>query len=169
MQDTQREVIANVDRLNEYMDKYGFSAIVVRSGKEFTYLSGFAYPGTLARHLDFPDSPREVLLVWPRHGEPTMVLNNYAAPLARRDSWLQSIELYDDYVESPYEVMAGLISKMGLQVERVGFEKTYLSAARWEELHRTVAWCGDAGLHRDDGAGALGQNAGRSQAVEGSG
>jgi Xaa-Pro aminopeptidase len=134
MQNTQREVIANVDRLNEYMDKYGFSAIVVRSGKEFTYLSGFAYPGTLARHLDFPDSPREVLLVWPRHGEPTMVLNNYAAPLARRDSWLQSIELYDDYAESPYEVMAGLINKMGLQAERVGFEKTYLSAARWEEV-----------------------------------
>ena len=26
-----------------------------------------------------------------------MVLNHYAAPLARRDSWLQRIEVYDDY------------------------------------------------------------------------
>ena len=65
MPDTQRELIGNVDRLNRLMDQHGWGAVVVRSGKNFTYLAGFAYPGTLGRHLDFPDSPREVLLVWP--------------------------------------------------------------------------------------------------------
>ena len=87
--------IANIERLNKLMDENGFSAVVARSGKNFTYLAGFSYPGTLGLHLDFPDSPREVLLVWPRHGEPVMVLNHYAAPLARRDSWLDKIEVYD--------------------------------------------------------------------------
>ena len=67
--------IANVERLHALMDEEGVSAIVARSGKNFTYLAGFAYPGTLARHLEFPDSPREVLLAWPRVGEPVMVLN----------------------------------------------------------------------------------------------
>src|SRR5437667_7654056 len=93
MATARREIIANLERLNQLMDEHAFSAIVVRSGKNFTYLAGFAYPGTLARHLDFPDSPREVLLVWPRRGEPLMVLNHIAAPLAERDSWLEAIEL----------------------------------------------------------------------------
>ena len=128
------KIIANVERLHALMDEEGVSAIVARSGKNFTYLAGFAYPGTLARHLEFPDSPREVLLVWPRFGEPVMVLNTYAAPLARRDSWLERIEVYDDYAESPYQRAADVLKGLGLAAETLGIEKTYVNAARWEEI-----------------------------------
>ena len=119
MLNNQREIIANIDRLNRLMDNRGCAAVVARSGKNFTYLSGLSYPGTLARHLDFPDSPREVLLVWPRHGEPFLVLNHYAVPLARRDSWLKNIEVYDDYADSPYQKMAAVLKRMGLDRETV--------------------------------------------------
>ena len=64
MSNAYGKIIANVEQLHRLMDEEGISAIVARSGKNFTYLAGFAYPGTLARHLEFPDSPREVLLVW---------------------------------------------------------------------------------------------------------
>ena len=128
------KIIANVERLHRLMDEEGISAIVARSGKNFTYLAGFAYPGTLARHLEFPDSPREVLLVWPRTGEPVMVLNSYAAPLARRDSWLERVEVVDDYAESPYERAADVLRQLGLAEETIGFEKSYVSANRWEEI-----------------------------------
>ncbi len=138
MRQGKREVIANVDRLNQFMDRNGFSAVVARSGKNFTYLAGFSFPGTLARHLDFPDSPREVLLIWPRLGEPVMVLNPYTAPLARRDSWLDSIEVVEGYAESPYARAAEIITRSGLHESRVGFEKAYLSAARWEELQQLL-------------------------------
>ncbi len=129
-----RQKLANVDRLHRLMDEAGISAVVARSGKNFTYLAGFAYPGTLARHLEFPDSPREVLLVWPRTGEPVMVLNSYAAPLARRDSWVERIEIVDDYAESPYERVAKALRELGLAEESIGFEKSYLSSNRWEEV-----------------------------------
>jgi Xaa-Pro aminopeptidase len=135
MTEQQRNIIANVERLHHYMDQHRCAAIVARSGKNVTYLAGFAYPGTLARHLDFPDSPREVLLLWPRHGEAVLIVNHYAAPLARRDSWIQRVEVYDDYAESPYERLATVLKGMGLQRETIGVEKTYVSAARWEELH----------------------------------
>ncbi len=134
MPNAHGKIIANTERLHRLMDEEGVSAIVARSGKNFTYLSGFAYPGTLARHLEFPDSPREVLLVWPRAGEPVMVLNSYATPLARRDSWLERIEVYDDYAESPYQRVADVLGKLGLTGETVGFEKSYISANRWEEI-----------------------------------
>jgi Xaa-Pro aminopeptidase len=47
-------------RLAREMDALGLDAIVARAGINFTYLAGFAYPGTLARHLDLADSPRGV-------------------------------------------------------------------------------------------------------------
>ena len=135
MANAHGKIIANVDRLHRLMDEEGVSAVVARSGKNFTYLAGFAYPGTLARHLEFPDSPREVLLVWPRHGEPVMVLNTYAAPLARRDSWLERVEVYDDYAESPYQRAAEVLEGLGLAEETIGFEKSYVSANRWDEIN----------------------------------
>ena len=45
----QDSKIANVDRLHAYMDRNNLAAVVARSGQNFTYLSGIAYPGTLAR------------------------------------------------------------------------------------------------------------------------
>ena len=135
MANAHGKIIANVKRLHRLMDEEGVSAVVARSGKNFTYLAGFAYPGTLARHLEFPDSPREVLLVWPRHGDPVLVLNTYAAPLARRDSWLERVEVYDDYAESPYQRAVDVLGRLGLSGETIGFEKSYVSANRWEEIH----------------------------------
>ena len=134
MRRAKRKIIANLERLNQLMDAAGLGAVVLRSGKNFTYLAGFVYPGTLAKHLDFPDSPREVLLVWPRTGEPVLVLNHIAAPLAERDSWLESIELVEGYSESPYARAAAVLERLGLQDSALGFEKSYLNAARWEEI-----------------------------------
>ena len=59
MTETPRPILTNVTRLHHYMDHAGCAAVVVRSGKNFTYLAGFAYPGTLARHLDFGDVPKQ--------------------------------------------------------------------------------------------------------------
>src|SRR5215813_12205151 len=97
----QNSKIANVDRLHAYMDRNNLAAVVARSGQNFTYLSGIAYPGTLARHLDLPDSSRAVMLVWPRSGEPVLILNRIAEGVAIRDSWIKRVALYDAYRESP--------------------------------------------------------------------
>lgn len=134
MSQGKRTIIANVERLHALMDRDGLAAVVVRSGKNFTYLAGFALPGTLARHLDFADSPREVLLVWPRRGEPVLVLNEFVAPLARRDSWVTRIEELPGYGESPYARAAAALKEQGLADERIGFEKAAISAANWEQL-----------------------------------
>ncbi len=83
------------------MDRDRLAAVVTRSGQNFTYLSGLVCPGTLARHVDLPDSMRGVLLVWPRNGDPVIVLNKSADGLTRRDSWVKRTEVYDAYTESP--------------------------------------------------------------------
>jgi len=138
MSESKREIIANVARLNQFMDRYRLSAVVARSGMNFTYLSGLAYPGTLARHLDLADSVRGVMVVWPRNGKPVVVLNKIAEGLTLRDSWIERAELYDAYNESPYHRLAQVLKSLGLGGEHVGFEKNYVSAAHWEEVQREL-------------------------------
>jgi Xaa-Pro aminopeptidase len=109
---------------------------VLRSGQNFTYLSGIVYPGTLARHQDLTDSMRAVILLWPRNGEPVIIANKTAAGLARRDSGIERIELYEGYVESPYQKLADVMSEMRLR--RVGFEQDYVSARDWNLVQAAV-------------------------------
>ena len=71
MSDTDARIIANVERLHVAMDRCRLAAAVARSGLNFTYLAGFAHPGTLARHLDLTNSMRGVLLIWPRQASPS--------------------------------------------------------------------------------------------------
>src|ERR1700686_3256830 len=78
-----RSVLANIDRLNAYMDKSGLAAVAVRTGVNFTYLSGMAMPGTLSRHLDIANTVRGFMVLWPRHGAPVIILDAFAEKLAR--------------------------------------------------------------------------------------
>lgn len=134
----KKSVSANIERLNAFMDQYDLAAVVARSGVNFTYLSGAVYPGTLARLQDLTDSERGVLLLWPREGEPVIVANSIAAALARRDSWVERVELHQGYTESPYSKLCKIIQEYRLDRARVGFEKTYVSAQHWEAVQTAL-------------------------------
>src|SRR5436189_3738336 len=101
--------IANVARLNALMDDTGLDGLVLRSGQNFTYLSGVVYPGTLQRHVDLTDSTRPVMLVWPRQGKPVIITNKVAAGLAERDGWVDTVVLYEAYVDSPQEKLTEVL------------------------------------------------------------
>ncbi len=133
-----REVIANIDRLNAHMDRHGLSAVAVRTGPNFTYLSGMAMPGTLARHLDAANTVRGFMVLWPRKGEPILVLDAFAETLARRASWIGRVEVYQAYVESLYTRVAELIAEIGLAGVRIGFEEDGLSALHWAEIKHAL-------------------------------
>jgi Xaa-Pro aminopeptidase len=138
MAQTHSRVIANIPRLEKYMDAGGLDAVVVRTGANFTYLAGIALPGTLARHLDIASTVRGFMLVWPRKGEPVIVLDSFAEKVVARDSWITKTVVYKAYVESLYTRTANVLADLGLQNGRVGFEKDGLSAAHWEEIQRAL-------------------------------
>ncbi len=133
-----KKTIANVDRLNRLMDENDLAAVVARSGRNFTYLSGLAYPGTLARLMDLTDSDRGVMVLWPREGDPVIIVNATAAGLAARDSWIERQVLYEGYVESPYARLAEVLRQEGLAGARVGFEQDYVSARDWALVQDTL-------------------------------
>jgi Xaa-Pro aminopeptidase len=138
MAPSDREIIANVPRLESYMDANGLDAIAVRTGANFTYLAGIALPGTLARHLDIASTVRGFMLVWPRKGESIIVLDSFAEKVVKRDSWVAKTVVYKAYVESLYTRVANVLEDLRLGSARVGFEKDGLSAAHWEEIQRTL-------------------------------
>jgi Xaa-Pro aminopeptidase len=131
MDGLRKAPIANVARLHAFMDRAGVDVVVARAGHNFAYLSGVVYPGTLARHMDLADSPRAVMVIWPRQGRPRIVTNSIAAGLARRDSWIEDVVLYDGYLESPYARLAETLREMGLASGRVAMERDYVSARDW--------------------------------------
>ena len=123
-----------IARLEREMDAQALDAIVARAGINFTYLAGFAYPGTLARHLDLADSPRGVYLVWPRKGAARIVVNAIARDLPERDSFVEHFDVYEGYSEPPIERLAKTLAEMGLADGKVGFETNFISVADWEAL-----------------------------------
>ena len=134
----KRKCIANIARLNKLMDEAGLDALVLRSGQNFTYLSGVVYPGTLQRHMDLTDSTRPVMLIWPRKGKPLIVTNRTAEGLVKRDGWIDDTVLYESYVESPQTKLAEALDEMKLAGGKVGFERDYLSAQHWDAIQRAA-------------------------------
>lgn len=134
----RRKNIANLPRLERLMDEAGLDALVLRSGQNFTYLSGVVYPGTLARHMDLTDSTRPVILVWPRNGKPTILANKTAAGLVERDGWIDDMVLYEAYVDSPQQKLGELLARMGLATAKVGFERDYWSVQHWETVQKAL-------------------------------
>jgi Xaa-Pro aminopeptidase len=133
-----RNIIANVSRLERYMEANGLEAIAVRTGVNFTYLSGIALPGTLARHLDIANTVRGFMLVWPRKGDPIVVLDSFAEKVVARDSWVDNIVVYKAYTESLYTRVANVLEDLGMAAARVGFETDGVSAAHHAEIHRAL-------------------------------
>lgn len=138
MASAKRVIIANVPRLHRYMDAHGLEAIAVRTGINFTYLAGIALPGTLARHLDVASTVRGFMLVWPRKGDPVVVLDSFAEKVVARDSWVDRIVVYKAYVESLYTSVANVLEDLGLAAARVGFEFDGISAAHHAEIQRAL-------------------------------
>ena len=119
--------LANIVRLHQFMSLLNVEAVVLRSGVNVTYLAGLSYPGTLGRHLDFVDSPRNVLVLWPREGEPVLIADLFAVPLTQRDSSISDIRSFNGYTESAYSVLKTVLSEKGLSDARLGLEFSYLN------------------------------------------
>ena len=133
-----KPVIANVDRLHQFMDREGLAAIVARGGQNVTYLAGISFHGTLARHLDLAASRRGVVVIWPRHEDPVFVVEVTAAGAAARDSWIERIEVFNGYQEALFERVSSLLQSFGLERERVGFDKNFIGAGFWEDIARCL-------------------------------
>lgn len=126
--------LVNMRGVEQLFRDQQIDALVCRSGVNVMYLTGIATPGTLGRHLDLAETPRETFVVWPAVGEPRVVVSEIASDVARLTSRIVELETYRDYAETPEAALAGVIQKMQLATSRVGFDQAWLGARRWADL-----------------------------------
>jgi Xaa-Pro aminopeptidase len=128
----------NVAGLRDLLDANQLDGVVCRAGVNVTYLSGLSTPGTLGRHLDLAETPRATFVIWPAAGEPVLVISEIASDVARGTSWISQLETYPDYLTSPEECLAGVITRLGLGGARIGFDMAWFGAGRWAVLRRLL-------------------------------
>jgi Xaa-Pro aminopeptidase len=128
----------NLSGLEAMFGQRQIDCLVCRSGMNVTYLSGIATPGTLGRHLDLTETPRETFVLWPASGEPVVVLSEIASGVAEATGWATTLETYKDYLDSPELILARVLRDMNLDRGRVGFDQAWFSARRWAALTRLL-------------------------------
>ena len=111
---------------------------MVRGGLNVAYLADIAYHGTLARHLDLGGSPRGIVVVWPRHAQPVIVIDVTAAGPTHRDCWNRQVEAYDGYGEALFNRVGSVLERLGLGKSRVGFDRNYIGAGHWADLQQRL-------------------------------
>jgi Xaa-Pro aminopeptidase len=130
--------LVNVAGLRALLERHELGALVCRGGINVAYLSGISTPGTLGRHLDLTETPREMFVVWPAEGEPVVVVSEIAGGLARTTSRIAELRTYRDYVDSPEAALAVVLAGLRLDRARIGFDLAWFSARRWSDLRRRL-------------------------------
>ena len=130
----EADELVNLRGIEQLLAGLRLDALVCRSGMNVTYLAGIGAPGTLGRHLDLADTPRETFVVWPASGDRALVVSEIASHIARTSSRIKRLEVYPDYSDSPEAALARALRSMGLAKARVGFDLAWFGARRWDEL-----------------------------------
>lgn len=128
------EPLYNETELERQLSEADLDAVVARSGRNVVYLSGMRLPGTLARHQDFVWSPRPVLIVWPREGDPTLITTEIGRGLADESSWIEDVTVYAEYAESPWKACHAELAALGVDDGSIGIERQELTVDQWQEF-----------------------------------
>jgi Xaa-Pro dipeptidase len=129
----------NLDLLSAKMDAEGLDAVVAVNKKSVVYLSNAptAWGDWQQRRAD---GPRICFVVWPREGEPAVIVGELEREVTEEYCWIPRIECYPDYAQTPYEKLSEVLADMRLRGSRVGIERRAVGATYWESLN---------GLHPD--------------------
>ena len=123
------EILAKTRRA---MDVVGLDAVVATSPENVAYASGAAPPSQKTVRS------RLAAAIIPAEGETEVVAVALEGPVVRTQSRLDSIKLYQEFVEDPIEVFADSLRRRGLDQGTVGVEETHLSHADYSKLAATL-------------------------------
>jgi Xaa-Pro aminopeptidase len=123
----------NVALLQAKLQAEGLDAVVAVNKKSVIYLSNAptAWADWLQRRAD---GPRLCLVVWPAKGEPVLIVSELEADVTSEHTLIPRVELYPDYIQTPYEKLSQVLDAEGLRGKRIGIEKRAVGAGYWDAL-----------------------------------
>jgi Xaa-Pro dipeptidase len=124
--------IGNIKRLRALLAESPFDAVVAVSPENVTYTCGV----TIWTQRSIRD--RLALVVWPRSGDPTVIVCSIEEPQTRDETFIADLRSYVEFEVSPIQLLADVLREKSLSEGHIGIELRYLSAHHWSELKRLV-------------------------------
>jgi Xaa-Pro aminopeptidase len=116
------------EKLARAMDEHGLDALVATSPENVAWSSGAAPPSQKTVRS------RLAAAIVPRDGQSELVAIALEGPVVRTQSRLDSIRLYQEFVEDPVLVFADSLVRHGLAEGAIGVEETHLSHTDYAKL-----------------------------------
>ena len=109
------ETLGNLDSLRTAMDNGEFDAIIAMSPENVPYTAGV---GIWSQKVI---RDRLALVVWPREGEPTLIVATNEEGYVREKSWITDVRAYSQHQDSPIKLLSDVIQEKCLGAGRIGF------------------------------------------------
>lgn len=111
---TRAELIERADSLRGRMAAAGLNALLLTTGDNLRYVSGYPSPAR--------SGPRPFLFILPMEGEPVFIVHSGREREARRFSWAEDIRTYYRLSHAPLDLVDEAMSELGLRKGRIGVE-----------------------------------------------
>lgn len=122
----------NIDRMRARLETSQFDAVIASSFTNVYYLTGAMIE--TQRRLPM----RLALTVWPREGEPILIVGDIEEGLARRESFVDDVRAYVEFRQSPIELLTEVLREKRLERGTLGIESEHLVAHYYEELQQAL-------------------------------
>ncbi len=115
-------------KLQRAMQEHGLDALIATSPENVAWTSGAAPPSQKTVRS------RLAAAIVPADGGSELVAIALEGPVVRTQSRLDSLRLYQEFIEDPVEVFADSARQRGLEQGTIGVEETHLSHADYAKL-----------------------------------
>lgn len=129
---TMDHALGDLPRLKRNIAASEFDLVVAASPENVLYTSDVF----VSTQIDIRD--RLALVAWDGVRDPVFVLCQVEVGFAEQESWISDIRPYKEFVTSPVDILAEVITELGAERGLVGLEMEYLPAGYLHQLQQLL-------------------------------
>jgi Xaa-Pro aminopeptidase len=128
MPKTMQDAMGNLALLERLIKDSPLDAVVAVSPENVRY--------TADVHISTQQSIRDrlALVVWAKGRAPVFIVCFVEEGYVRKNSWIEDVRSYKEFVVSPVDLLADVLTELGLADKRVGMELDYFAASYQRRL-----------------------------------
>ena len=132
MPKSKLDVIGDIAALDQAVAKSGFDAVIAVSPENVRY-AGDVCISTQASIRD-----RLAFVIWPAGRDPIFLVCLIEAGFVRRESWIQDVRTYQEFITDPMDALADLLCELKIENSHVAIETEYLAAKYYNRLTKRL-------------------------------
>jgi Xaa-Pro aminopeptidase len=128
MTKTMRDAMGNLALLEKLIGESPYDAVIAASPENVRY--------TADVHISTQQTIRDrlALVVWPKGRAPVFIVCLVEEGYVRKHGWIQDVRCYKEFVISPVDLLADVLTELGLAKAHIGMELDYFAAGYQRHL-----------------------------------